>query len=340
MFNAHRMTQAVLATAAVTVASVGLSTAPAQAAAAGSVKVTGWGLGSQVVFTAAKGQANSIVVTRSGRTVTVDDRVAVRAGKGCKAVRGDRTKVRCTAGAGETLLRFALGDRNDRFVNRTSLSGTVRGGTGRDNLAGGSGDDFFFADSGTDRLVGNAGDDLLLGGTGDDVLDAGAGTDTMDGGTGADVLKGGSGRDEVRYDDRRRAVTVDLDGSRRDDGERGERDSVAADVEDVSGGYGPDVLTGNGSRNVIWGSGGNDVIRGRGGNDVLLAGLGNDRVHGDAGNDRIFGEPDFAAEPEENPGSDRARDRVDGGSNTSAGDECFVRKAGVAVNCERRASTI
>ncbi|GLW33358.1 hypothetical protein Areg01_62960 [Actinoplanes regularis] len=40
-----------------------------------------------VKFTAASGQAKSLVITISGRTVTLNDTVAIKAGKGCKAVK-------------------------------------------------------------------------------------------------------------------------------------------------------------------------------------------------------------------------------------------------------------
>jgi hypothetical protein len=46
-----------------------------------------------------------VVITRSGNTITIDDRVAISAGKGCKKVKGDKTKVICTTtgAAGEDL---------------------------------------------------------------------------------------------------------------------------------------------------------------------------------------------------------------------------------------------
>ena len=91
-FRVSRMGSAVLAVAAVTVA-VTVIAVPAEAAATGVAKVYN---STKVEYRAASGKANSVTVTRSGRVVTIDDKVAVKAGKGCKAVRGDKTKVRCT----------------------------------------------------------------------------------------------------------------------------------------------------------------------------------------------------------------------------------------------------
>src|SRR5690348_14035425 len=75
-----------------TVAFTGLLGSPASAVATGSTRVSG----TTVSFAAAAGAVNSVVVTLSGRTVTIDDRVAVKAGRGCRAVARDTTKVQCT----------------------------------------------------------------------------------------------------------------------------------------------------------------------------------------------------------------------------------------------------
>ena len=66
---------------------------PAEAATTGAVSVVET---TKVRYKAGKGRQNKVVVTRSGSTITVDDQVAIKAGAGCKAIRGDKTKVRCT----------------------------------------------------------------------------------------------------------------------------------------------------------------------------------------------------------------------------------------------------
>jgi Ca2+-binding RTX toxin-like protein len=75
------------------------------------------------------------------------------------------------------------------------------------------------------------------------------------------------------------------------------RGSAAAPVEDtltgienVVGGSGNDVLTGDAGANVLDGGLGNDTLNGGGGADTLIGGAGNDSMTGGAGNDTfVFG---------------------------------------------------
>ncbi|MBW6432738.1 hypothetical protein KZ829_03155 [Actinoplanes hulinensis] len=180
--------------AGVAAAVVALASAPAYAAAGGTVSTTA---GIDVIFTAARGAANDVVVTHSGRTVTVDDRVALKAGKGCSKVRGDATKVRCTVRADWDLFVADLGDRSDRFVNKSAARLFVEGGTGNDRITGGSNGDYLAGNSGKDVISGRGGNDQVVGGSGADTLYGGAGNDGVGGGTGSDVLKGGAGDDSL-----------------------------------------------------------------------------------------------------------------------------------------------
>ncbi|WP_430781247.1 calcium-binding protein [Actinoplanes sp. G11-F43] len=312
-----------------TTAAVGVLGAPAQAAATGIASVNDRG---ELVFTAGSGRANRVTLSGSGGTITVDDRVTVRAGAGCAAVTGDKTRVTCT---GVTYLRgIRLGDKNDVFVNRTSLTGNVYGDSGADTLTGGSGSETLYGGSGKDRINGGAGADTIHGGSGDDVIhgdsgndflhdgsgadrvygdsgnDAffdGSGKDRFYGGTGndsfnagpstaADRYHGGSGTDTVSYYDRTAGVTLDVDG-KADDGRKGEKDNIATDIENLTGGFGNDTIHGTNGANLLdGGEGGNDKLYGRGGNDTLLGGPGRDHLDGGAGNDRLFGDPALTSE--------------------------------------------
>ena len=93
MFVSHRKLFAGLGTTAAAVASTALFAAPAQAASTGVAQVSG---SATVLFQAASGKTNGLIITISGRTVTLDDKVAIKASKGCKAVKKDKTKVKCT----------------------------------------------------------------------------------------------------------------------------------------------------------------------------------------------------------------------------------------------------
>jgi Ca2+-binding RTX toxin-like protein len=103
------------------------------------------------------------------------------------------------------------------------------------------------------------------------------------------MLSGGPGTDTVSYANHTLPVTADPDGSTADDGEGLEGDSIAADVESLTGGTGSDVLIGNGGPNVIEGGAGDDALSGGDGDDALEGGDGNDWLDGDAGGDASAG---------------------------------------------------
>lgn len=113
-----------------------LGTPASAAMVGGSVSASG----TTVRFTAAAGAANTVVVTRLGSTI-VDDEVPVEAGRGCRAVPGDDTKVRCPLLLDPTLINVSLGDRNDSLTNQTAVPVEATGGDGDDTLTGGSGAD-------------------------------------------------------------------------------------------------------------------------------------------------------------------------------------------------------
>ncbi len=133
-----------------------------------------------------------------------------------------------------------------------------------------------------DRLVANGGDGIVSGGGGDDVLDGGAG---------ADVLLGGDGADSADYSGRTAPINADL-STPGGDGEAGENDNLAGDVEKLFGGAAGDVLTGDGAGNVLIGGGGNDTLVGNGGFDLILAGGGEDLLDGGEGRDVLRGDDD------------------------------------------------
>ena len=275
--------------AAVVVAWASLLPAPAQAQAlplrmAEVVKET-------VYYDAASGARNDVVITRSGRTVTIDDRVAISAGRGCYNVPGDATKVRCTPVIRLTWIAVDLKDQNDKLVNRTNVRTAVLGGSGNDRITGGTGYDGLMGGSGNDVLNGGKGNDIISGEAGNDTVDGGPGNDTLNADAGRDVLRGGTGRDLVSYGIYRKPVSVDLDGARGDDGARGEGDTVGSDVEDLVGTGGNDRLVGNSAHNRIYGAAGKDYISGLGGHDILDGQTGNDTIYGGTGNDHLIGGP-------------------------------------------------
>jgi Ca2+-binding RTX toxin-like protein len=142
------------------------------------------------------------------------------------------------------------------------------------------------AGRGNDTLSAGRGSDTLIGGGGDDYLFGGDGNDVLDGESEADLLLGGAGtRDVASYINRSGDVTVGL-GSDPDDGEAGEGDNVATDIEVLWGGSGNDHFTTESGRDVrFFGFAGNDTLIGGGGDDVLDGGAGSDFLSGQRGRD-------------------------------------------------------
>ncbi|MFN8112402.1 MAG: hypothetical protein U0R51_04305 [Solirubrobacterales bacterium] len=165
---------------------------------------------------------------------------------------------------------------------------------------------------GNDTGVINSGADGPAG-----TIDGGPGNDTLVGGAEDDTLQGGGDTDNAAY------VGISAAGITRTDpvtaalptgsspstgnGQDGENDSIAADVEDLTGGNGDDTLTGNDGANTIAGSpppgtpdvdpqpagtDSKDTIAGGGGADTLLAGD-SGSASGQAGDDTIVGGRSF-----------------------------------------------
>lgn len=190
---------------------------------------------------------------------------------------------------------------------RGSEGAHLRGGPGRDTLRAGPGLNWLWGGPGKDTLDGGPGRsvDWLWGGADADVLRGGGGDDLLSGdgpahsgSRGDDLLDGGAGTDSVGYVERVKPVVVDLARGR--GGRPGERDRLRS-IERASGGFGPDVLLGDGRGNGLSGLDsyagdpysppasavlrGGDVLVGRGGDDALSGTAAGARFDGGPGND-------------------------------------------------------
>lgn len=235
-----------------------------------------------------------------------------------------------TLGPGAAAPVVMSGDAGDDTLNggdgADQLSGgdgrdTIQGQLGDDRIDGGAGNDNILGDRpvaglaapGADTISGGAGNDRISGQGGNDAVDGGAGNDSIDeeysganSGGGADTVSGGAGRDQVLYHFRTSRLSVSLDG-RANDGERGERDNVRPDVENVVGAGGaPNVLTGSSRANELRGGKSVDRISGGGGADRLFAFGGRDRLSGGSGNDRLYANDCQSDQLNGGPGRDNA----------------------------------
>jgi Ca2+-binding RTX toxin-like protein len=163
----------------------------------------------------------------------------------------------------------------------------ANGGGGPDEITGDGEGDLLYGGDGNDEVNGAQGDDQIAAGPGHDDVNGGIGDDEMQGGTdddklaggqGADEFNGGAGNDTVTYAGYTVPLTIDLDGSTYDDGAENEGDSIDADVENATGGTGPDKLTGNAQQNVLIGAQGNDTLTGGANNDTLIGASGSDSM--------------------------------------------------------------
>lgn len=160
-----------------------------------------------------------------------------------------------------------------------------------------------------DLLIGGSGNDVLIGGAGDDWLNGGDGSDSLTGGVGNDVYAfsetstnqsdmiveaAGDAADALNFGAMTTAVTVDLtsDSALATMSHRIVKVGSAgqsANIENVFGGAGNDVITGNAVANVIYGYGGNDTLSGGDGSDQLDGGQGNDLLKGGNQDDVLSG---------------------------------------------------
>ncbi len=272
-----------------------------------------------LTYTAAPGERNRITMTRGIADVQVtirDDGADIVPGASCVA--DDSHTVRCTQqpyvlnGVAFRLPPRVLIDAGDGDDTVTTggygyEDALVFGGDGADvltgggHLAGGPGDDVITSTSvagapcdkacGTpsDVLAGGSGNDVLRGGLGNEVLIGdGDSSTSADPGGGDDVIDGGPGVDTVVYTGRAAPVRVDLGGTLLS-GSPGEGDRLTA-IESVTGGQGPDVLSGDDRANRLSGGPGDDTLDGRGDADQLDGGLGSDTLLGRDGDDELIGE--------------------------------------------------
>ncbi len=170
------------------------------------------------------------------------------------------------------------GEPNE-YDNVLSDVENVHGGWGNDSITGSASDNVITDGSaGNDTLDGQGGNDTLIATGGNDTLLSGDGNDTMLGGTGNDSFAGGAGVDLVSYADHTADVTVSIDAVA-NDGQVGEADNIALDVENLLGGPGNDTLIGNAFAN--------DLNGGSAGNDTLVGGTGTDTYTGGSGSDTV-----------------------------------------------------
>jgi Ca2+-binding RTX toxin-like protein len=203
-------------------------------------------------------------------------------------------------GTVETLTSVPTIVTGDFYVGTSSVN-TFTGTNGQDIISGLGNNDI---------LNGLAGDDTFLYTVGDgrDIVDGGAGNDTLNilgktnsetlsvvfNGTPVSIIAGGTVTDVE-------SITVDLLGGI-DTLDYGSTTAnlmvnlstglasgftAIANIENVTGGFGNDIITGNDGENTLRGEFGDDILDGGLGSDRLIGGAGNDTYIVDNINDNI-----------------------------------------------------
>ncbi|MEP4194788.1 MAG: sulfatase-like hydrolase/transferase [Aliishimia sp.] len=131
--------------------------------------------------------------------------------------------------------------------------------------------------SGNDTIQGQGGDDVIRSQSGDDILHGGAGNDWLIGGYGNDTASYARATGRVE-------VFLDLGIAR-----GAHNDDELTSIENVEGGGGDDLLSGDAGANILNGQMGDDELRGKFGNDKLFGMQGDDVLAGDGGNDQLLG---------------------------------------------------
>jgi Ca2+-binding RTX toxin-like protein len=130
------------------------------------------------------------------------------------------------------------------------------------------GNDFYDGRNGTISGVElGAGNDTAYGGAGFEWFDGGDGNDTLEGGLGDDTLIGGAGIDTAVFTGSVGAI-VDLTKADAQDTQYGT--DVLTGIENLVGGSGDDIFTGDDEDNALTGGEGNDVLTGGNGSDTAV----------------------------------------------------------------------
>lgn len=174
------------------------------------------------------------------------------------------------------------------------IDGDASGDTiaGFENLIGSSHDDSLTGDGGINVIEGGAGFDIITGNGGNDTLNGGIEDDTFiaggAAGLGLDTMDGGSGFDTVNYSGETAGLTVALGANGASalvgggTGSNAKGDKLA-NVENLIGGSGNDVLSGNNVDHRFDGGAGNDTLTGGTGSSTLNGGDGDDIIVASAG---------------------------------------------------------
>jgi Ca2+-binding RTX toxin-like protein len=210
------------------------------------------------------------------------------------------------------------GSKFKDIIKGDDSKNTILGGVENDTIYGNGGDDILDGESDNDTLFGGDGADTLLGGLGndklyggdegewidsyDDSINGGDGADTIyasfqadgadSGNTLADTIDGGNDVDTIDYSNFTSANTINVTLNTSNyatvtiaNGD----DDLVANVENIIGTQGNDIITGDSANNTLSGNDGDDILNGGAGDDYLFGESGDDTIKASSGSDIIDG---------------------------------------------------
>jgi Ca2+-binding RTX toxin-like protein len=182
----------------------------------------------------------------------------ILAGSGDDSLTGDALANTLDGGAGN--------DTVDYSGRTGSVLVTLNGGTDARVTIGGVAEDTL---RNVENIIGGSGSDTIIGDARANVLIGGGGGDILKGGLGSDILDGGIGSDTADFSDKTASVVVALDGLNNAAATvGGVAEDTLRNIENIFGGAGADLLTGDGLANILRGGGAADVLDGGGGVDT------------------------------------------------------------------------
>jgi len=185
----------------------------------------------------------------------------------------------------EAQMIFNDGHGNTEFL--TSIEDLGLGTLFADTFYGSSGSNFIWAGL-NDSVYGQGGDDSFFVDEAAAILDGGDGIDTITDLTQQRAVDGGGFLTTEVTD---LGYEVNLTAGFLFDPWGG--GGSVANIENVNGSEGDDIIIGDGVDNVLNGAGGDDIVRGEAGDDALDGGAGDDQLRGSAGTDSFAGGDGF-----------------------------------------------
>jgi Ca2+-binding RTX toxin-like protein len=183
---------------------------------------------------------------------------------------GDANNNVIEGGLGNDILAGGVGSDTASYAGATAGVTVSLGSQGASQNTGAGTDTL----SGFENLLGSAFNDSLTGDANANTLTGGAGNDTLNPGLNAggtvDLLDGGLGSDTASFAGNSASVTATLNGA--NDGTAtvgGLAIATLRSIENLTGGAGADILTGDDNANVIEGGLGDDALTGGAGIDTV-----------------------------------------------------------------------